>query len=218
MTGIAGAADPIEAEGSIPASGSAGGPVPSSVAVVTITEMVRHHLPGVLVIEAANHPRPWSERVFNDELARSGRAYLVARVGPEVVGYAGALMIADDAHVATVSVDPAWQGHGVATRLLVELVRSVVRLGAAQMTLEVRAGNRRAQRLYGRFGFAPAGARKAYYGDNGEDAVVMWAHDVAEPAYEERLRGIEASLPTPTVRHRPTESAPRRSHPAASQP
>ena len=67
--------------------------------------------------------------------------YLVARVGATVVGYAGLLMIADDGHVATVAVDPAWQRRGLATRLLVELVRGAMELGANQLTLEVRMSN-----------------------------------------------------------------------------
>ena len=67
------------------------------------------------------------------------------------------------------------------------------------MTLEVRASNLHAQRLYSRFGFAPAGIRRAYYVDNREDAVIMWAIDVGTASYAERLARIEASLPTPSV-------------------
>ena len=55
------------------------------------------------------------------------------------------------------------------------------------MTLEVRASNDAALQLYRRFGFAPAGVRKAYYSDNGEDALVLWAEDIDTPAYAERL-------------------------------
>lgn len=168
--------------------------------VVSVAPMRPRHVPAVVAIERQVYPRPWSERLFTDELERRGRSYLVARVGADVVGYAGVLMIADDGHVATVSVDPAWQGLGIATRLLVELVRRAVELGAAQLTLEVRMSNERAQRLYQRFGFVPAGARKAYYGDNGEDALVMWAHDVATPGYAERLAAIEAGFASPTQR------------------
>jgi [ribosomal protein S18]-alanine N-acetyltransferase len=175
------------------------GSPPSSLAV-TVSPMRRRHLRAVLAIEAQVYPRPWSQKLFDDELDRRGRVYLVARVGPTVVGYAGLLMIADDGHVATVAVDPAWQRHGIATRLLAQLVREGRRAGAAQLTLEVRASNAGAQELYRRFGFAPAGARKGYYGDNGEDAIVMWAHDVGGAAYEERLTAIEAGLPSPTGR------------------
>ena len=66
------------------------------------------------------------------------------------------------------------------------------------MTLEVRAGNSGAQALYRAFGFAPAGVRRAYYKDDGEDAIVMWAHDVDGPAYAERLQALEAPLAAST--------------------
>lgn len=162
--------------------------------------MRRRHLRAVLDIEQQVYPRPWSARLFEDELDRSGRVYLVARVGPTVVGYAGLLMIADDGHVATVAVHPDWQGQGVATRLLAELVQGALGLGANQLTLEVRVSNLAAQAIYRRFGFAPAGARKAYYADNREDALVMWAHEVSGPAYGRRLSDLLASFQPPTVR------------------
>jgi ribosomal-protein-alanine N-acetyltransferase len=169
-------------------------------AAVTITPMRRRHLAAVTAIETQVYPHPWSSGLFEDELDRPGRAYLVARVGPTVVGYAGVLLLADDGHVATVAVDPARQGRGIATRLLVELVRAALTLGANQLTLEVRVSNTRAQSVYRRFGFAPAGARKAYYGDNGEDALVMWVHEVQGHEFAARLDAIEASFTSPTIR------------------
>lgn len=174
---------------------------------VTVSPMRRRHLPEVLAIEAQVYPKPWSAKLFEDELARSNRVYVVARVGATVVGYAGLLMIADDGHVATVAVDPAWQRHGIATRLLDALVRGAIGLGAGQLTLEVRMSNTGAQELYRRFGFAPAGARKAYYGDNGEDALVMWAHDVTGAAYAARVAAVVAAVPGTTV-HQGFEAGP----------
>ncbi|MEO6629496.1 MAG: ribosomal protein S18-alanine N-acetyltransferase [Aquihabitans sp.] len=167
---------------------------------VTVSPFRRRHLRSVLAIEAQVYPRPWTAQLFEDELDRSGRAYVVARVGPTLVGYAGVLMIADDGHVATVAVDPAWQGRGIATRLLVELVSGARHMGANQLTLEVRVSNTTAQGLYRRFGFAPAGARKAYYSDNGEDALVMWAHEINGPEYLERIGSIAGSLEPRTLR------------------
>ena len=123
----------------------------------------------------------------------------MARRGTDVVGYAGLMVIVGDAHVTTVAVAPAHQHQGIATRLLLVLVREAIALGAERITLEVRASNRSAQALYGRFGFAPAGVRKAYYVDNREDAVIMWAIDVTSEAYAERLAGIEATLARPSV-------------------
>jgi ribosomal-protein-alanine N-acetyltransferase len=166
-----------------------------STGVLTIAPMRRRHLPEVLAIEAASYPRPWSARLFEDELERGGRAYVVARIGDRVVGFAGVLMIADDGHIATIAVDPTERRAGVGRALLLVLVEEALALGARQLTLEVRVSNVAAQELYRSFGFAPAGARKAYYADNGEDALVMWAHDVAEPAYRARLDELVAAGP-----------------------
>ncbi len=185
--------------------------------VVTVSPMRRRHLRAVLAIETQVYPKPWSRRLFEDELGRGGRLYLVARVGPTVVGYAGLLMIADDGHVATVAVDPEWQNQGIASRLLTELVCGAIGMGANQLTLEVRVSNLAAQAVYRRFGFAPAGARKGYYGDNGEDALVMWAHAVTEPAYLARLAGLGAGFDPPTVRQGFSHPTPLPSvHPATS--
>jgi ribosomal-protein-alanine N-acetyltransferase len=181
---------------------------------LTLSPMRRRHLPGVLAIEAQVYPRPWSARLFEDELDRSGRTYLVARVGATVVGYAGVLMIADDGHVATIAVDPAWQRRGIARCLLAELVRQAMAMGANQLTLEVRVSNRGAQDLYRSFGFVPGGARKAYYADNGEDALVMWAHDLRTEAYAARLRRADRSAGWRVVRHGFADAAPDLLHPA----
>jgi ribosomal-protein-alanine N-acetyltransferase len=162
--------------------------------------MRRRHLRAVLRIEALVYPRPWSLGLFLSELGlRATRAYVVARVGPTVVGYAGLLLAAGDGHITTVAVDPAWHRHGVATRMLLALARTAVARGCTSLTLEVRVSNGAAQDLYRRFGFVPAGIRKGYYQETNEDALVMWAHDVDHPAYAERLGDIEATLPGTTV-------------------
>ena len=181
-------------------SAPAAQPAPVPAEGVTVSPMRRRHLPDVLAIEAQVYPKPWSSRLFEEELQRSNRVYLVARVGASVVGYAGLLMIADDGHVATIAVDPAWQRRGLARTLLVELVRGAMELGANQLTLEVRISNTGAQDLYRSLGFAPAGARKAYYADNGEDALVMWAHDIRTPEFEQRLRTLASIAPHPVAR------------------
>jgi len=193
-------------------------PVPGATAVaLTVSPMRPRHLPEVLAIEAQVYPRPWSARLFEEELDRSGRVYLVARLGATVVGYAGVLMIADDGHVATIAVDPAWQRHGIARCLLVELVRQARALGAEQLTLEVRVTNRGAQDLYRSLGFAPGGARKAYYADNGEDALVMWAHGITTDEYDQRLAGLERHARWPIVRQGFADAPGAQLHPASSQ-
>ncbi len=171
---------------------------------VTIGPMRRRHLRSVLRIEQQVYPRPWSMGLFMSELGiRGSRIYVVARVGTTLVGYGGLMLVAEDGHVTTLAVDPAWHRHKLGTRLLHTLASSAIRRGAENLTLEVRASNEPAQRLYRAFGFAPAGIRKGYYVETKEDAIVMWANDVNAPDYADRLAGLAAGVPGTTVVEEP---------------
>lgn len=168
--------------------------------LVHVTPMRRRHLRAVLRIEEQVYPRPWSASLFLSELAlRSTRAYFVAKVGRDVVGYAGLLTSFEDGHVTTIAVAPECQRQGMGTRLLVAIAHEATARGARNLTLEVRLSNHGAQALYQRFGFGPVGVRKSYYQDTSEDALVMWVHDVDTPAYAELLGGIEAEITATTV-------------------
>jgi ribosomal-protein-alanine N-acetyltransferase len=159
---------------------------------VHLVPMRRRHLRSVLRIEAQVYPRPWSLSLFMSELAlRSTRAYTVVRAGGAVVGYSGLMLQGEDAHITTIAVDPEWHRRGIATRMLIHLVRTAASRGARHLTLEVRVSNRAALALYRKFGFRPAGVRKNYYVETNEDALVMWANDIDEPAYQQRLARLE---------------------------
>lgn len=172
---------------------------PFAVAPVRIVPMRKRHLRSVLRIDQQVYLRPWSLGLYQGELAQAEdrRIYIVARAGREVVGHAGLVLVAGEGHVTTVAVDPAAQGRGIGTRLMLVLVRAALDRGVGAFTLEVRASNDTAQRLYERFGFTTAGVRAGYYAEDGEDARIMWAHQVDTPAYRERLDDIESSLVGP---------------------
>jgi len=171
---------------------------------VHIGPMRRRHLRSVLRIEHQVYPRPWSHSLFVSELAlRSSRAYVVAKAGRDIVGYAGIMMSLTDGHITTIAVDPRWQRRGVGMRLLLALAREAIERGASALTLEVRLSNKAAQAMYRRFAFAPVGVRKGYYADTGEDALVMWAYEVDGVAYRELLDSLERTIPGTTVYERP---------------
>jgi ribosomal-protein-alanine N-acetyltransferase len=178
--------------------------VVAEVAPVQVVPMRRRHLRSVLGIEAQVYPRPWTLGLFLSELNLSAaRSYFVARVEGRVVGYCGLMLSMEDAHVTTLAVDPPWQRHKVGQRLMVVLAREAVRRGAKNLTLEVRVSNEPAKALYRRFGLAPAGIRKGYYLESGEDAIVMWAHDIDEEAYDQRLHRLWDEIPGPTLVEHP---------------
>ena len=83
----------------------------------------------------------------------------------------------------------------MARALLLHTLRSAIANRATSATLEVRAANTGAQRLYHQFGFVPAGIRPGYYAD-GEGAVIMWAEDISCGEYRSRLDAIAATTET----------------------
>ena len=167
---------------------------------VHVQPMRRRHLRSVLRIEQQVYPRPWSSSLFMSELAlRSTRAYFVARIGRDLVGYAGLMMTLDEAHVTTIAVDPKRHRSKIGTRLMLVLAREAIERGATAITLEVRMSNLGAQDMYRRFGFGPVGVRKNYYQEVNEDALVMWAHEVDQPEYAALLESIERALPGETI-------------------
>lgn len=183
--------------------GGASGPR-SALTAVTVRRMRRRDVEAVAAMEALTSPRPWSATLFASELGRRDRSYLVATAPPaaphasrELVGYAGVLLQAADAHVTTVTTAPAHHRRKIATRLLVALLRAARDMGGAAATLEVRAGNHGAQRLYSGFGFVPVGVRPRYYAETGEDAIIMWAYDVRSEAYEALLDEQQARAALP---------------------
>jgi len=159
--------------------------VGGGVKTMVIRTLTIDDLEVVVALEAANAPAPWSEGVFRNELAADNRIYLAADEGG-VVGFAGAMLVDDEAHVTNLLVDPDRRRQGMGFELMKSLIEAAVEAGARHLTLEVRSRNEAARALYARLGLAPVGIRKGYYGD--DDALILWAHDVDGEGYRELLR------------------------------
>ena len=159
---------------------------------LVIEPMRRRDLTAIQVIERQVYPQPWSVNVFTSEIemARQGhRHYICAHRSGMLVGYAGMMIVVDEAHVTNIAADPGRQREGIGRRLLAELAWEARRRGCNALTLEVRLSNVAAQGLYHRFGFEPAGIRQRYY-ENTEDAIVMWCRDIDTPEYAARLHQL----------------------------
>jgi ribosomal-protein-alanine N-acetyltransferase len=127
----------------------------------------------VIAIERRSFPTPWSLAMFVLELSKPSGICLAAARGGELIAYLVCSRYDRVWHVMNVAVEPTERRQGIATALLQELLDRVDDEGA-QYTLEVRQSNLEAIELYRRFGFRPAGLRRRYYQDNGEDALIMW--------------------------------------------
>nr|WP_189932172.1 ribosomal protein S18-alanine N-acetyltransferase [Streptomyces sulfonofaciens] len=120
----------------------------------------------------------WSRGMFWSELAHARgpgatRRYVVAEADGRLLGYAGLAVSGDLADVQTIAVVRDQWGTGLGARLLTDLLRHATAAECAEVMLEVRVDNTRAQRLYQRFGFEPIGFRRGYYQPGNVDALVM---------------------------------------------
>lgn len=133
----------------------------------------------VMEIEARSFPTPWPAEGYRRELTANERAHYyvltneMAGRRPLIVGFAGHWLVAGEAHVSIIAVDPAWRGNGLGELLLLNLLLVALEQGANLATLEVRCQNRVAQVLYRKYGFDVVGRRPGYYKDTGEDAILM---------------------------------------------
>jgi [ribosomal protein S18]-alanine N-acetyltransferase len=142
-----------------------------------IRRLTYSDLPSVLSIERRSFPTPWSLAMFVLELSKPSGICLAATTGQGLVGYLVCSRYADVWHLMNVAVVPERRRAGVATTLIRRLFEEA---GAdARYTLEVRTSNAEAIAMYRRFGFRPAGRRRRYYHDNGEDALIMWLESSA---------------------------------------
>jgi [ribosomal protein S18]-alanine N-acetyltransferase len=155
---------------------------------VVVEPMHLDDVPAVHEIERLSFATPWPAYAFEQELRGNRLArYVVARAFERVVGFAGAWLMVDEAHVTTFSVHPDWRRQGIGRQLLLSLCDLSVAIGARRMTLEVRASNQAAQALYRSFGFEVGGRRPHYYTDDGEDALVMTTPDLGDPRMHELI-------------------------------
>lgn len=143
-------------------------------AAVTVRDMLPADIPAVHELEVRLFPADaWPLHMFVDELAQpETRRYLIAEAPDGIVGYAGLMCVEPIADVQTIAVVPEYEGRGIGSALLTELINEGRRRGAADVLLEVRADNPRAQQLYRRFGFEQIHVRRKYYRD-GVDALIM---------------------------------------------
>ena len=138
--------------------------------------MKMEDLEQVLEIERASFSTPWSRRAFEMEVDGSNRYafYLVARNASKIVGYLGTWLILNEIHVTNIAVKPDFRRQGIAEQLLGSLFNQAKLQDIDAITLEVRASNHSAQKLYQKLGFKTMGVRSKYYQDNNEDALIMW--------------------------------------------
>ena len=141
---------------------------------IQIRRMSKEDIPGVVEIEQLCFSEPWTAADYNESLLLPYAAYYVAVSGNVILGMCGVRKICGEGQISNVAVKPAFQGQGIARRLLSELLSDSRREGVQAFTLEVRSGNARAIALYEGLGFRTEGVRPHFYTKPDDDALIQW--------------------------------------------
>ena len=133
-------------------------------------------LEGVLEVEAESFTNPWTREMYAWELQNRSvcHIYVVRMPDQPVAGFCAFWLVFDEIHINNVALRPQYRARGIGTALLQHVLAEGRQLGARRATLEVRASNEAARRLYQRLGFYVAATRRNYYTNPVEDAIILW--------------------------------------------
>lgn len=173
----------------------------------------------VAEIERESFPTTWPRTAYRRELASPLARYIVVcdrsrppaapvarrrglfarllrRAPPPatdyIVGYVGLWLMVDEVHIVAIAVREAYRRRGLGELLLTEAIGLALANGQQVVTLEVRASNTAAQKLYEKYGFLRVGVRPRYYSDNHEDAVIMSTPPLDSETFRQRLAHLRS--------------------------
>ena len=133
-------------------------------------------LEGVIEVEVVSFTNPWTRDMYSRELQNRSVCHILVVRHEEcrVAGFCAFWLVFDEMHINNLALRPQFRAQGIGTALLRHAIAVARDLGATRATLEVRASNDAARRLYARLGFYVAGTRRNYYTNPVEDALILW--------------------------------------------
>ena len=114
----------------------------------------------------------WNYNVLKSELNNPNSKYIVAKIDNTIVGFAGFIILYDEADISNIVVNKNYRHMGIGTLMLEELICMAKSLNLNSLNLEVNSSNVFAINLYKNFSFVENGFRKNYY-NNSDDAILM---------------------------------------------
>lgn len=123
------------------------------------------HAAAASAIHSASFARRWGtlelERMIATETSHTDGIFIGG--DKKLAGFALSRLVAGEAEILTLAVEPATRGQGAGRALLSTHLERLSRAGARVVFLEVDEGNESALALYRRAGFAEIGRRPGYY-------------------------------------------------------
>ena len=139
-----------------------------------VRNMSAEDIHAVVEIEKECFSLPWSEKSFEESIAREDTIFLVCEENAEtIMGYIGMYLSFDEASITNVAVASQFRKKGCGELLVIAAKEAAKAAGAESIFLEVRVSNVPAISLYKKQGFESLGIRKKFYEHPIEDAIIM---------------------------------------------
>ena len=124
------------------------------------------------ILESKCFSDPYSIKTLKNDFSNCNNICFAAVVDGVIVGYCICSTVLDEAELQRIAVDDNFRGRGIASLMMDYLNEqcNVHKINAVY--LEVREANVSARKLYEKYKFKQTGMRKAYYSDNGENAIL----------------------------------------------
>lgn len=140
---------------------------------MNIVGMKENHVAQIAELERISFSDPWSERSIASELVNPLSLWLVAEHEGKVCGYVGSQTVLGETDMMNIAVHPDFRRCGIATALIMELVRQLKGRDSHILRLEVRESNAPAIALYESLGFIQIGLRRNYYRNPKENGLIL---------------------------------------------
>ena len=148
----------------------------------SIRPISQDDLSQIAEVERRSHIAPWTEKHFEEEMAKPySRIFLLTddETDEKIAGYVVFWVLGEDAQILNVVVDPPWRGQGYSRLLVLRAIQIARAENISNIRLEVRRSNIVALSLYQSLGFYICQLRKRFYSD-GEDAYAMELRDPSD--------------------------------------
>ena len=138
---------------------------------IQINEMKLEDLDCIKNILLTDFDDFWNYDIFKTELESKNSKYIIAKMGNEIVGFAGVKVVLEQADIMNIVTKKNCRNKGIGSLLLKSLIDICKDLNVSSIMLEVDENNLSAIHLYKNFGFEILNTRKNYYGIN--SALIM---------------------------------------------
>lgn len=139
--------------------------------MIEISKMLLEDFENIKDILETEFDEFWKPSILKSELENENSRYIVAKKENEILGFAGIILLPDDAEITNIVTRKSERKKGIGNLLLAKLIQ-MAKEERDNISLEVNEKNEIAIKLYEKYGFERVGIRKKYY--NGIDnAIIM---------------------------------------------